>query len=66
VGNVENIKKYYRRLAPVMKKMNLQALEEKQTVQHLKKGDYLVRQGEICRYVSYIYDGLLRLFSIEM
>jgi CRP-like cAMP-binding protein len=61
----ENVIRYYKSLAPALKEDDLQALEEKLTLQHLKKGDYLVRQGEICRNVSFINSGLLRLFSIE-
>jgi CRP-like cAMP-binding protein len=61
----EKIKKYYKRLAPALTEDDLQVLEEKLTVQQLHKGDYLVRQGEVCRNVSFINFGLLRLFSIE-
>ena len=61
----EKIKKYYKSLAPALKEDDLQALDKKLTIQHLHKGDYLVREGEICRNVSFINSGLLRLFSIE-
>ncbi|MDB5247122.1 MAG: putative transcriptional regulator, Crp/Fnr family [Segetibacter sp.] len=59
------IKKYFKKLVPALTSEDLQALEEMLTAQHLKKGDYLVKQGQICRYVSFINSGLLRLFSIE-
>lgn len=34
------------------------------TVQHVKKGDFLLRQGEICKHTFFVEKGLLRMYSI--
>ena len=39
-------------------------LQEKFRVQHLKKGELLTRNGDICRQVSFINKGLLRMFYL--
>lgn len=33
--------------------------------QTVKKGDFLLRQGEICRHTFYVQQGLLRYYSID-
>jgi CRP-like cAMP-binding protein len=58
------IKAYYKRLIPLLKEEEWQDLQEKLTVQQLKKGEFLTRAGEICRQVSFINKGLLRLFYL--
>lgn len=55
------IKAYYQKLIPFLKEDDWNALEEKLTVQQLKKGEFLTRQGEISRSVSFINKGLLRM-----
>lgn len=59
------VKKYYTDLVPAITPADLDALEERMTVQHLKKGEYLIRQGEICRQVSFINTGLVRMFYLQ-
>ncbi len=60
----EQIKEYYKNLLPGMKEVEWDALEQKLTVQHLKKGEFLTQTGEICNQVSFINKGLLRLFYL--
>ncbi|HVF81899.1 MAG TPA: Crp/Fnr family transcriptional regulator [Flavisolibacter sp.] len=62
----DRIKQYYHKLVPALEHEQWIAIEQRLTVQQLKKGDYLTRQGEVCRQVSFINNGLLRLFySVE-
>lgn len=39
-------------------------LQERFTFQYLKKGELLTRNGEVCRQVSFINKGLLRMFYL--
>ncbi len=61
----ENVKDYYRTLVPSITEADLNAMEERLTVQRLKKGEFLVRIGEVCRQVSFVNKGLMRMFYIE-
>ena len=56
------IKAYYKKLLPDLSEDTWLALQERLTIQHLKKGDFLTRQGEVCRQVSFINKGLVRMF----
>jgi CRP/FNR family transcriptional regulator, anaerobic regulatory protein len=58
------VKAYYKKLVPDLQEDDWKIMEQKLTVQHLKKGDYLTRQGEIARQVSFINKGLLRMFYL--
>jgi CRP-like cAMP-binding protein len=58
------IRHYYQQLIPNLQDDDWAALEAKLTVQQLKKGDYLLRAGEVCRYVSFVNRGLLRMFYL--
>jgi CRP-like cAMP-binding protein len=58
----QSIKAYYQKLIPELKYQDWQVIEEKFSIQHLKKGELLTRQGDICRQVSFINKGLLRFF----
>jgi CRP-like cAMP-binding protein len=60
----EQIKLYYQTLLPEMNEEEWLALQEKLTVQQLKKGAFLTRAGEICRNVSFVNKGLLRMFYL--
>lgn len=57
-----NVKAYYQNLIPQLTEEAWKAIEEKFTVQQLKKGELLTRQGEVCRQVSFINRGLLRFY----
>jgi CRP-like cAMP-binding protein len=41
------------------------ALEDISSIRHLKKGDFLVRQDEICRYSYWIQAGVVRKFYLH-
>lgn len=56
------IKSYYYNLIPALQQEEWQVLEQKLTVQYLRKGELLTREGDICRQVSFVNRGLLRMF----
>lgn len=49
---------------PQLTKEEWQAIEDCLTIKHLKKGEHLVKQGEICNHVSFINKGLLRFYML--
>lgn len=61
---IAQIKIYYKNLLPSMQEEDWQALEKKLKVQYLKKGEYLTRQGDTCRHVSFVNRGLLRMYYL--
>lgn len=58
------IKSYYKQLLPQLTNEEWQAIEDCLTVKHLKKGDHLVKQGEVCNHVSFINKGLIRFYML--
>lgn len=42
-----------------------QTLEDRMTVRQIKKNEFLVKAGEICRHVSFVNHGLLRLYYLS-
>jgi len=58
------IKDYYKNLLPNLREDDWAALEGRLTIQKLKKGELLTRQGDISRTVSFINSGLLRMFYL--
>lgn len=60
------IKEYYKNLVPQITESEWEAFEKCLVVRQLKKGEFLVRAGQVCKYVSFINSGLVRLYySIE-
>lgn len=58
------IKAYYQDLIPQLLEEDWDSLEQRLTIQHLRKGDILTRNGEVCKQVSFINKGLLRMFYL--
>ncbi len=58
------IKAYYQNLIPQLQEEDWDCLQQHLTFQFLKKGDLLTRNGDVCRQVSFINRGLLRMFYI--
>jgi CRP-like cAMP-binding protein len=56
------IKAYYQKLIPQLQEEEWAFLQNLLTFQFLKKGDLLTRTGDVCRQVSFINKGLLRMF----
>jgi CRP-like cAMP-binding protein len=60
----QNIKAYYYSMMPHLTDADWQALEERLTIKTYKKGDYIVKQGDVCNYVYFINAGFLRFYRI--
>lgn len=60
----QNIKAYYFQLMPHLSEAEWEALEERLTIKIYAKGDYIVKQGDICSYVYFINSGFLRFYKI--
>jgi CRP-like cAMP-binding protein len=58
----QKIKAYYKNLVPEITDNELTALEECLTVREIGKGGFLIRQGQVCSHVTFINEGLLRIF----
>jgi CRP-like cAMP-binding protein len=61
---LNQVKAYYKKLAPELTETDWKALEPKLTFQQFKKGEFVIRSGEICRHVSFINKGLVRIFHL--
>lgn len=60
----DQIKSYYKKLVPALQEADWNELQEKLTVQQISKGGFLTRNGEVCRQVSFINKGLLRMYYL--
>ena len=61
----DDVKAYYKKLVPDLPEEAWLALESTLTIQHLKKGEFLIREGEICKQVSFLNSGFLRFFYLS-
>src|SRR5687768_7620008 len=58
----EAIKSYYRKLVPHISESELEVLESCLSARQIAKGDFLVREGQVCKHVSFINSGLVRVY----
>lgn len=58
------IKAYYQTIIPQLQEEEWNSLQHRLTIQYLKKGQLLTRNGEVCKQVSFINEGLLRMFYL--
>ncbi len=58
----DQLKNHYKQLVPSMSEESWNITSSVLTVRTLKKGEYLVREGEVCNHVSFINHGLVRMF----
>lgn|SRR5688572_18576507 len=58
----EAIHAYYLNLVPRLSKADLEALDKCLVVRRIPKGDFLVKAGQVCRFVSFLNSGLARLY----
>ncbi|HEX5655385.1 MAG TPA: Crp/Fnr family transcriptional regulator [Chitinophagaceae bacterium] len=61
----DRIKAYYQSLVPDLPDQVWLTLEERLSIRLVKKGNFLVREGETCRHVSFINFGLVRIYYIS-
>lgn len=60
----ENLKNYFQRHMPLEEDIWFEMVEAVKIVQ-LKKGQFFLREGEVCDFVAYINKGLVRLYYLE-
>jgi len=58
-----NIKKYYQQMIAHLTESEWEALESRLQLNTLRKGDYVVKQGEVCNDVYFIETGFLRFYT---
>ncbi len=58
----EDVKAYYQNLVPHITDSELIALEKCFSIRLLHKRDFLIKEGQVCRHVSFINKGLVRLY----
>lgn len=56
------IKSFYFNLLPGLTNTEWQALESRLTLAHYKKGDIIIKAGDICNHVSFIDKGFVRYY----
>lgn len=61
----KQIHAYYKNLLPELSAEAWAYCTGKFTIRQLKKGEWLVREGEVCRYVSYINKGMLCVYRVS-
>ena len=59
-----NIKKYYQNLLPELSEEQWQYFQQFLVPKTIKKNEYLVEPGRVCKYVTYINKGSLRAFNV--
>lgn len=60
----QQIRSYYQNLIPQLEDHEWESMRELLTVQTLKKGEILTRNGQVCKQVSFIDKGLLRMYYL--
>lgn len=62
---ISNIKNFYKLLVPGIDDDSWENIAQRLSFRTLPKGSYYIRAGEICRYVSFINQGLLRFYYMK-
>ena len=60
----EQLKNYYKQLLPNLSEEGWKFTESLLTVKMVKKRDFIVREGSVCNYVSFINSGLVRMYCV--
>lgn len=58
----QQLKIYYTTLLPTLTEDSWKICESLLSIRTIKKGDYLLREGQICNHVSFVNQGLLKIF----
>ena len=58
------LESFYKSLIPSLTEESWKVAESVLTIRTLKKGEYLVREGDICNHVSFVNHGLVRMFFL--
>lgn len=58
------LKTYYSSLLPSLTEDSWRICESLLTIKTIKKGDYLLREGQVCNNVSFVNHGLLKIYYV--
>ena len=58
----EDVIAYYKKLVPHLTDKELSARQDCFSIRQLQKGAFLLKEGQVCRHVSFVNRGLLRLY----
>ncbi len=62
-GKFEKLKAFYTQLFPITEE-GWKVTESVLAIRSFKKGDFIVREGSICNYVSFVNHGLCRVYFL--
>ena len=63
-GKHHKIKAYYTGLLPTLTEDSWKICESLLSTRTIKKGEYLLREGQVCNHVSFINHGLLKIYYV--
>jgi CRP-like cAMP-binding protein len=58
----QQIESFYKTLVPSLTDDEWSVIEKLFTIKHIKKGDYLIKEGQVCNHVFFINKGLVRIY----
>jgi CRP-like cAMP-binding protein len=61
---IENFRKYLSGINQMDSNSFEKALDYL-NIEHISKGDFLIREGQVCRKIAFIYSGLFRVFNLK-
>jgi CRP/FNR family transcriptional regulator, anaerobic regulatory protein len=61
---LSQIKAYYKSLIPKMTEEEWEFIASMMKVVNIHKGDFIIKEGQVCNQVSYINSGLVRIYNI--
>ncbi|MFN3342752.1 MAG: Crp/Fnr family transcriptional regulator [Flavobacteriales bacterium] len=59
---INALKAYYQQLNPFMTEEDWHFFQSVQRVRRVKKGEMIIKPGEVCNHVSFVAEGLVRYF----
>jgi CRP-like cAMP-binding protein len=64
IEEIKNFKKYLMQMTPMDNESFDIAIKYLQ-IERIKKGEHLVREGQICNKIAFIYNGLFRIYYLK-
>ncbi len=61
---IKSLRFFCQKVVPELTNEEWQAFEESLSFRKLKKGELLLKEGDLCRHVSFIHKGLVRFFYL--
>lgn len=64
INEIENFKKYLMQITP-MDNESFDIAIKYYKIERIYKGEYLVKEGQICHKIAYIHEGLFRIYYLK-